>query len=100
MRLLLPAGTAPVLIENGKHTLHPLLDVTAAWLPSDLFPAPAVRRGGPVEVRGAFLADAQGPWVDDVRAGVQQRLCAELERRAADHDASVLNALRVARGLN
>ncbi len=52
LRLLLPAGTAPVLIENGKHTLHPLLDVTAAWLPGDLFPAPAVRRGGPVEVRG------------------------------------------------
>ena len=100
VRPLLPEGTDPVVIENGTHRLHPLLDVTAAWLPGDLFPAPAVRRGGPIEVRGAFVAGAQGPWADDVRADVQERLCAELERRAEEDDPSVLNALRVARGLN
>ncbi|WP_119673405.1 tetratricopeptide repeat protein [Deinococcus sp. RM] len=99
LRPLLPEGADPVVIDSGQHALHPLFSVSTAWLPTGLFPAPAVRRGGALDVRGAFAADAQGPWADDVRRELHNQLLAALQDRQQDGDPTVGPALKVVQGL-
>lgn len=99
LRPLLPGGLEPVVVEGGRHELQPLLDVTTAWVPDGVFPAPGVRRSGPLVVKGAFVSDVTGPWADDIRALVHAQLHDELRRRERGGDPTVAPALRVVRGL-
>lgn len=99
LRPLLPEGIDPVPVEGGLHRLHGLFDVSTSWLPPSFFPAPALQQRGPIEVRGAFAADAQGPWADDVRAEIHERLHVALSAREQAGDLTVLHALGVCRGL-
>ncbi|UQN06495.1 tetratricopeptide repeat protein [Deinococcus sp. QL22] len=96
---LLPEGTDPVVVASRQYTLNPLLDISTAWLPGDLFPAPWVRLSGSINVRGDFAADAQGPWADDVRMGLHDRLLNHLHAREREGDPTVGQALKVVQGL-
>lgn len=96
---LLPGGTDPVTLRQGRYALHPLFDVTVAQLPQGFFPAPSVRQVGHPVVRGPFLADGQGPWLEDSRAGIHEALLHDLQVRAGEHDPVTQHARHVLRNL-
>ncbi|MFD2608957.1 tetratricopeptide repeat protein [Deinococcus taklimakanensis] len=99
LRPLLPEGAEAVVSERRRYTLNPLLHPSVAWLPFSLFPAPGVRRSGPVQVRGAFLADVRGEWVADCRHHVHLQLRAHLRHAVEAGDPLARQALLVAEGL-
>ncbi|MVN85689.1 tetratricopeptide repeat protein [Deinococcus sp. HMF7620] len=99
LRPLLPEGADPIVIEGGQHQLHPLLALTTSWLARDLFLAPAVHIRGPLEIRGPFLADAQGPWADDARREIHERLYQDLTERLENGDPTVQQAVQLLRTL-
>ncbi|MDL2342972.1 hypothetical protein QOL99_02285 [Deinococcus sp. MIMF12] len=96
---LLPPEADPVPVSSGIYSLHPLLEIRTAWLPGGLFPAPDVRQSGELTIRGAFLADAQGPWADDLREEVHQQLRTALAERGTAGDPTATRLLAQVRGL-
>ncbi|MGM9319317.1 hypothetical protein [Deinococcus aquaticus] len=98
LRPLLAEGEDPVTVEGGLYRLHSQFTVQMPWRPPG-FPAPGVRTGGPLTVRGEFASSASGPWADDARLDVHDTLRLDLERRWASGDVSVLAPLTTARGL-
>ncbi|RJF71411.1 hypothetical protein D3875_07335 [Deinococcus cavernae] len=99
LRPLLPDGAEPVPSEHRRFSLNPLLQPTVGWLPAGVFPAPGVRLGGPVQVRGPFLADVRGEWAADVRQQVHETLREHLQQAVAAGDLTAHQELRVAEGM-
>ncbi|GGK91102.1 hypothetical protein [Deinococcus radiotolerans] len=89
----LPEGSDPVIVQNGRYRLNPLFTVTVSWLPDQLFAAPDLLQTGQLDIRGVFLADATGPWAEDLRPEVHEHLYRHLTARLAAGDPTVHKAL-------
>jgi len=99
LKPLLPQAVDPVVSQGRRYSLHHLLEVSVSWLPDRVFAAPAVRRAGPIEVRGPFLADVKGEWALDARDRVHAALRTHLQQLVESGDISAARALSVVNGL-